>query len=281
MLLKGKNGMKTYVTFPDGKTKALTMSYDDGREQDRRLVALFNRFGIKGTFHLNSGWQDPELVKMRAEAPQLYSGHEIATHSLTHPTLTRLSREALAFEILEDRKNLEKMTGRIIRGHSYPNGAYNGDVKRILKDLGIAYARAVSPSNDFELPDDLMEWHPTCHHGVPDLMERAKSFADMNIPQALKLFYVWGHSYEFDRDDNWEVIEEFCRFMGEREDIWYATNLEIADYLECIRGLKFSADGIMVYNPAFQSVWLQVLSEDSPKMGRILEIPGGRQMRLV
>jgi hypothetical protein len=36
------------------------MSYDDGRTQDRRLVALFNRFGIRGTFHLNSGFLGDE-----------------------------------------------------------------------------------------------------------------------------------------------------------------------------------------------------------------------------
>ncbi|MBP5252678.1 MAG: polysaccharide deacetylase family protein, partial [Lachnospiraceae bacterium] len=88
--------MLTSITFPEGRFKALTMSYDDGRTQDRRLVELFNKYGIKGTFHLNSGWMDPELVEMRKEAVSLYEGHEIATHSLTHPTLSRLSDTAVA-----------------------------------------------------------------------------------------------------------------------------------------------------------------------------------------
>ena len=153
--------MFSYITFPEGRSKVLTMSYDDGREHDKRLVDLFNKYGIKGTFHLNSGWMDPELVKIREEAVKLYEGHEIATHSLTHPTLTRLSDTAIVNEILEDRKKLEKLTGRIVRGHSYPNGAYNENVKQILKSLGIVYARAVSPTDDFELPDDFLEWHPT------------------------------------------------------------------------------------------------------------------------
>ena len=34
---------KVYICFPGGKHKALTMSYDDGRVSDRRLVALFNQ----------------------------------------------------------------------------------------------------------------------------------------------------------------------------------------------------------------------------------------------
>ena len=45
--------MKVYVCFPEGKAKALTMSYDDGKIQDERLVSIFNRYGIRGTFNLN------------------------------------------------------------------------------------------------------------------------------------------------------------------------------------------------------------------------------------
>ena len=43
--------MKVYVCFPEGKAKALTMSYDDGKIQDERLVSIFNRYGIRGTFN--------------------------------------------------------------------------------------------------------------------------------------------------------------------------------------------------------------------------------------
>ena len=43
-----------YICFPGGKHKVLTMSYDDGKIDDYRLVSIFNKNGIKGTFHLNS-----------------------------------------------------------------------------------------------------------------------------------------------------------------------------------------------------------------------------------
>ena len=49
-----------YTCFPGGKHKALTMSYDDGREEDRRLVKLFNQHGIKGTFNINAGLKQDE-----------------------------------------------------------------------------------------------------------------------------------------------------------------------------------------------------------------------------
>ena len=70
--------MFSYITFPEGRSKVLTMSYDDGRIHDKRLVEIFNKYGIKGTFHLNSGWMDPDLVQMRDEAVMLYAGHEIS-----------------------------------------------------------------------------------------------------------------------------------------------------------------------------------------------------------
>ena len=46
--------MKVYHCFPGGKFKALTMSYDDGYMEDIRLIEIFNQYGIKGTFNLNS-----------------------------------------------------------------------------------------------------------------------------------------------------------------------------------------------------------------------------------
>ena len=87
--------MKVYVCFPEGKAKALTMSYDDGKIQDERLVSIFNRYGIRGTFNLNYGMIDKEgLIPPRIKSSrinELYAGHEIATHTMTHPTIARLS----------------------------------------------------------------------------------------------------------------------------------------------------------------------------------------------
>ncbi|GAE29581.1 polysaccharide deacetylase [Halalkalibacter hemicellulosilyticusJCM 9152] len=87
------------------------------------------------------------------------------------------------------------------------------------------------------------------------------------------MLYVWGHSYEFDNDMNWDMIESFCKLVGGREDIWYATNMEIVDYLKAFRNLKFSADSQFALNPNALSVWLNV-------DGIIYEVKGGEQVRL-
>lgn len=282
--------MKVYICFPEGKAKALTMSYDDGKMEDIRLLEIFNKYGIKGTFNLNygimcqdqTGQKHPRISKDRIK--ELYKGHEIATHTMTHPTIARCPLTEVVEEILEDRKGLESITGTLVRGHAYPNGSYNEEIKQLFGQMGIAYARVtesmadseISPDlakwrriTDYSLPEDPMEWQPTCHHDDPRLMERAEFFANFEKSQYLKLLYVWGHSYEFADNDNWEVIEEFCKYMGGREDIWYATNIEIIDYMEAARNLKFSADHNCVYNPNAQSVWLQLNGK------KCVEIKGG------
>ncbi len=266
--------MKIYQAFPGGRAKALTMSYDDGKLADERLLEIFNRYGIRGTFNLNYGLMDMEIRLKPEQIPRLYQGHEIATHTMTHPTVARCPLVQAAREILEDREGLERLTGGLVRGHAYPNGSYNEDIKDLFRKLGIAYGRVVEETEAFELPTDPMEWHPTCHHNNPRLLEMAEWFADFSKKQYLKLMYVWGHSYEFDRDGSWDRIEEFCRIVGGREDIWYATNIEIIDYLQVLQNLKFSADASAVYNPSAHSAWL--VAEDH----RAVEVHGGEYVRL-
>lgn len=250
--------MKVYSCFPGGLSKALTMSYDDGKYPDRRLVEIFNKYGIKATFNLNYGQMGAEPRMSVEEIGDLYKGHEIATHSFTHPTIAREPMAEAAREILKDREGLEEMTGEIIRGHAYPNGSYSGEIKALFKSLGIAYARTTKATETYELPADPMEWNPTCHHNDPRLFEHADFIVDFPKKQYLKLLYVWGHSYEFDNDDNWDRIEKFCEKVSGKSDIWYATNIEIIDYMERAKRLRFDAACTRVFNPSSESVWLQV-----------------------
>jgi peptidoglycan/xylan/chitin deacetylase (PgdA/CDA1 family) len=258
--------------FPEGKFKTLTMSYDDGRIADRRLVEIFNKYGIKGTFNINSGLLGTSDRLSTDEIKELYKGHEVAIHTLTHPTLARCPNEQIVYEILEDRKNLEEILGYTVRGLSYPNGSYNNTIKELLPQLGIEYARVVESSENFALPEDFYQWQPTCHHKI-NLMNLAESFNALYKKQYLYLMYVWGHSYEFDNDNNWELIEGFCKYIGGKDDIWYATNIEIVNYLKALNNLRFSAACNFVYNSSAISVWLSI--DD-----KIVEIKGGEQVRL-
>lgn len=263
---------KTYFCFPGGKHKVLTMSYDDGKLQDRRLVNLFNVHHIKGTFHINGGLFDNSIRINQEELVKLYEGHEIACHTLTHPTIARCPKEQIVNEILKDREILEDIIKAPVRGLSYPNGSYNEMIKKMLPMLGIAYSRTVNGTYKFDLPSDWMEWNPTCHHNM-NLMELAEEFVSMHKTQYLYMMYVWGHSYDFERDNNWELIESFCEYISDREDIWYATNIEIVDYLQAVERLIYTASGNGVYNPSVLDVWISI-------DGQIIKVESGKYTTL-
>ena len=248
------------------------MSYDDGQAADRRLVEIFNRYGIKCTFNLSSSFLQNEDFVSAEEVRTLYDGHEVACHTVDHPTISRCPLSQTVRQILDDRENLEQITGYPVRGLAYPMGSNNKQIREILEPLGIEYARVVGSTGAFDLPEDLYRWQGTCHHNQ-NLLENAKRFMSLNKKQYLYLMYVWGHSYEFDHDNNWELIEDFCRLLSKNTDIWYATNIEIVDYLNLFRRLQFSCKCDFVYNPSIKSAYLTV-------DGAPIEIPGGVQTRL-
>lgn len=260
--MENKRPLKTiYTCFPKGKHKVLTMSYDDGQLFDRQLVDIFNKYGIKGTFHLNSGLTGVDEKRIKPdEFKTLYAGHEVSCHTSTHPTIERCPLPLVVQQVIEDRKALEAAVGYPVRGMSYPNGSYNQDIINMLPACGIEYCRVVGNTDDFAFPDNFLEWTSTCHHSH-NLMENAQRFADLHKTQYLYMMYVWGHSYEFDRDNSWDKIEEFCKFIGGRDDIWYATNIGIVDYMNAAKNLKYTASGDMVYNPNSISVWISADGE--------------------
>ena len=249
---------RVYCCFPGGKHKALTMSYDDGRLEDRRLIEIFNRNGIRGTFHLNSGlWEGDARRIQPEEIAELYRGHEVACHTATHPTIARCPISEVADEIFRDRAALEARTGYPVRGLSYPNGSVTEEIERLLPMLGIRYSRVVGSSDGFALPENPYRWMATCHHNHR-LLELGEQFRGLFKKQYLYLMYVWGHSYEFGEQGNWALMEEFCARMGGRDDIWYCTNIELMDCVDDFRRLQFAADNGFVYNPSARACWLRV-----------------------
>lgn len=257
-----------YMRFPEGRSKALTFSYDDGVRADKKLISVLNKYGLKGTFNLNSRLFDCECWHGRMDEERTYltfcnQSHEVALHGARHVFLEKVPLPEAAVELMQNRVYLEGKFNRIVRGLAYAYNSYNQDVLNILPALGIAYARTTKATRSFALPENFYEWHPTCHHTDPELLNLAEKFLSQSPENELKhreprLFYVWGHSYEFDDDNNWEVIESFAEKVGGRKDIWYATNIEIYEYVQAYKSLVFSMDGERVYNPSAQAVWIEL-----------------------
>ena len=265
--------MYRFIRFPKGKAKAVTLSYDDGRKYDKQLAEIINRHNMKCTFNITTKCIGNEDSLSGEEIKELFNeGHEIAVHSFNHraPGQTR-PIEGIK-DVLQCRSNLESLLGAIVRGRAYPNSGItsmdSGDtyenIRGYLKNLDIVYARTLGGDNDsFAIPTDWYAWMPTAHHNNPHIFEYIEKFVNF-APEKVyesgrqaKLFYIWGHSYEFAEDNNWDKLEKICSVLGGRDDIWYATNIEIYEYVNAYHSLVFSADEKMVYNPTILTVWFE------------------------
>lgn len=260
------------ILWPMGRRKAFTLSYDDGVTQDIRLIEILNKYGVKATFNISPGLYGEEgLVsagkkevthnKLKEEEVAIYyKGHELAAHGQYHKCMVGMDMARCVEEILESRKALERMEGKPVRGYAYAFGAYDDLVIKALEACGISYARTVESTHKFEIPQSFLKWHPTCHHDDEKIYELADEFLSdrlyFSFKTPAKLFYVWGHSYEFDQCDNWDHIEALISKIAGRDDVWYATNGEIREYVEAYNRLIYTVDGKVVYNPSTIPVYL-------------------------
>jgi peptidoglycan-N-acetylglucosamine deacetylase len=275
------------MLFPQGKSKALILSFDDGRVADRHLVKLMNDYGLVGTFHLNSNRLGTKDYLTKEEVKNLYKGHEVSGHTANHPNLTSLSKIDVIYEVVEDRKELERLMGYPIRGMSYPFGNTNDFVIEAITGLGIDYARTVGDTYNFGIPTNFLKWQPTIHlfgktNYIPnDTANDKKEFEyfyqltnDFLKADSLSLFYVWGHSWEYDGPGNkWAEVEKFFKTISKNPVIYYTTQIRLVDYINAYKNLKFSVDKIMVTNLSSINVFVTI-------NGNVLTIEAGSTKQL-
>jgi peptidoglycan/xylan/chitin deacetylase (PgdA/CDA1 family) len=257
-----KSSIPIEMLFPQGKSKALILSFDDGNVADRHLVKLMNEYGLVGTFHLNSNKLGTKDYLSKEEIKKLYKGHEVSGHTANHPNLTELPKKDVIYEVLEDRKELERLMGYPIRGMSYPFGNTNDYVIETITGLGIEYARTVGDTYNFSIPTDFLKWQPTIHlfgktNYIPndttndkkELEQFYQLTNDFLKANSLALFYDWGHSWEYDGPGNkWAEVEKFFKMVAKNPDIYYTTQIELVDYINAFKNLRFSADKTLVTN---------------------------------
>ena len=228
-----------------GKNKAITFSYDDAVTQDIRLIEIFNKYNLKATFNLNSeclgkdgalereGRVITHIKNKPEDIKHIYAGHEVAVHTLTHPLLPSIEDDnEVIRQVEQDRINLSELVGYEVVGMAYPCGGKNNDervAKLIRENTGVKYARDIVTTGNFDLQENLHQFKGTIyHHGEWDkLFETAEKFLALKTDKP-QIFYIWGHSYEFDIcPERWEQFEEFCKFISGKNDIFYGTNKEV------------------------------------------------------
>ena len=226
----------------NGKMKAVTFSFDDGVTQDIRLIEIFNKYGLKGTFNINSGFlgldgtldRNGRTVRhdkiAKDKVKEIYSGHEVAVHTLTHPNLTTLDESEIIRQVELDRQALSEICGYEVVSMAYPCGGVNNDdrvAKIIGENTGVRFARGLDSTYSFDLQGNLLRFKPTVYYIESCLDEIVDNFLSLETNEPA-LLYIWGHSYEMDAEYiSWEKFEQVCKKLSSHDDIFYGTNKEV------------------------------------------------------
>ena len=239
--------------FPYGKKKAFNVTYDDGVLQDVHFVELLNKYGLKGTFNLNSALMENEfewthekgLVVKRLHTDvvkDLYEGHEVASHTLNHPYMHDLDKESVMWELSQDKRNLEAIFDKEIKGFAVPFDYYSGLIEGCVKECGFAYGRISEMSHSFHPQNDYYNWKATVFHCEEGLEELTQKFVETD--EELAVFQIVGHSYDLDAEDMWDRIENVFRIISEQDDILPMTMIEIVEYLKAMEQVEITGENI-------------------------------------
>lgn len=232
----------------NGKNKALTFSFDDGVMQDFEVVRILNKYGLKATFNLNSallgtksqvscrGFVADHNKISPSDVKTLYSGHEVAVHTLVHPALTLLDDDAIIYQVEQDRIALESLVGYDVKCMAYPGGNVDDRVINLLKTrTKIKFSRGVKSTFNFDLQDELLNFCPTTRWEEDCNFDLIEKFINLKTDKP-QLFYIWGHSYELDfgkqnktehEKITSEKFEKMCKMLAGHDDIFYGTNSEV------------------------------------------------------
>lgn len=227
----------------NGKNKAITFSFDDGVTQDIRLIEILNTYGLKGTFNLNSsylGLRSAALIRNGVSVShnkvpptkikEIYKGHEVAVHTLTHPNLTEQDEETVVYQVEEDRKQLSALCGYEVVGMAYPCGGVNNNdnvAEIIRKFTGVKYARTITSTYAFAKQENLYRFNPSVYIMQDEIDEVVDRFLALETDEP-QLLYIWGHAYELDTPKMpWERFEKLCAKLADKTDIFYGTNKEV------------------------------------------------------
>ncbi|MDR0976040.1 MAG: polysaccharide deacetylase family protein [Christensenellaceae bacterium] len=121
----------------ENEANEVAISFDAawGADKTLNILDLLDKFEIKATFFLVGFWVDkyPDMVR------EIFKrGHEIGTHTNTHPNLTSLSRDGIKKELEISANKITAITGEPVSVFRPPFGAYNNAVIEVASSLGLA-----------------------------------------------------------------------------------------------------------------------------------------------
>lgn len=237
--------------------KYFAWSFDDGLEQDKRIVDILSKYGMGATFHLNSGLFGDKTYEGRIgnlgvietpavrfdprkrhalpfaehfripadEVVDVYRGFEIASHTVSHANLARCAEVERAREIADDVQALSNMFGQRVVGFAFPYGAGVKKSRPALEAAGVRYARLATTAKavqEFRFPQDPLSMPLTCWHISKKTFATLQAFFDATAEDDDLFFLMFAHGYEFDfgtHHSNWTRFERICDLVARHDDI--------------------------------------------------------------
>lgn len=131
---KQKRDLPIYNVKTEEKKIAISFDCAWGVDYTDKLLSIMEKEGVKCTFFMVEFWakKHPDYVKKIYDA-----GHEIGTHSSTHPYMSKLSEQAIIKELSSSKKVIEDITGNKVIVFRPPYGDYNNLLIQTAKTLGL------------------------------------------------------------------------------------------------------------------------------------------------
>jgi len=232
------------------KKVIVTTSWDDGHILDLKLAELLKKYKLRGTFYVsprNREFKAEELLSDE-QIKQLGCDFEIGGHTMTHPLLGSVSLEKSKTEIENSKQYLEQLLGKPVLSFCYPSGDYNRFHMDQVRNAGFKLARTVKRYS-LNIGDNPYELLTTLHayNHFSDAWKIAL-FANFNplkfiayyrnwnllakamFDRALKkggVFHLWGHSWEIEKNNHWQALEDVLRHISNNEGVQYIINADL------------------------------------------------------
>jgi peptidoglycan/xylan/chitin deacetylase (PgdA/CDA1 family) len=194
----------------------IVQCWDDGVNDDIRLIEILRKHGAKASFNLNPAthraerhggrseqWNKVIQRLARDELASVYEGFLIANHSMTHPRPTEIPAEQWRAEVVDARKILQDWFQQPVYGFAYPFGGFDDATAETVREAGHVYARTTKNVTPCVPPEDPMKFHPDCHFRSPDFWNLYAKAKDSGCG----VFYFWGHSYELCTEEDWNAFD--------------------------------------------------------------------------
>ncbi|MHB9145342.1 MAG: polysaccharide deacetylase family protein [Symbiobacteriia bacterium] len=136
--------------------KVVALTFDDGPASDAQsgataqVLDILKKENIKATFFV-TGYGvkgNPDLLQR-----EIAEGHTIGDHTLTHPDLWKLSKQAVANEIIGDATLIQQYTGKPVKFFRPPNGMYNQNIKEVTQENNLQIVTWTTGALDWEMKD--------------------------------------------------------------------------------------------------------------------------------